>query len=76
MNFPWFRRTGLIYLPISFPGWMILLAGLACSAYVFTDIDRRSHSASDTLINFAFNFLIIGAVYTLIAFLTGRPARK
>lgn len=49
-----------------------MLAGIAYAVYTFIDIDSRSHSVSDTLINFIFNLLIIGAVYTLIAFLTSR----
>lgn len=72
MNLPWFKRKGIFFLPITFTGWLILLAGLAYAVHVFIDIDSRSHSASDTLINFAFNFLIILAVYSLIAFLTSR----
>jgi hypothetical protein len=38
------------------------------------DIDGRSHSVSDTLMNFAFMLLMIGAVYSLIAFVTSRKA--
>ena len=49
-----------------------MLAGIGYAVYVFIDIDSRSHSVSDTLINFVFNLLIIGAVYTLIAFLASR----
>lgn len=33
-------------------------------------IDSRSHSASDTLINFVFYVLIIGVAYNLVAYLT------
>ena len=47
-------------------GWLLLLAGVAYAIYLFIDIDSRSHSVSDTLINFVFNLLIIGAVYSLI----------
>ena len=75
MNLPWFKRKGIFYLPVTFAGWLILMAGIACAVYVFIDIDGRSHSASDTLINFVFNLIIIGAVYTLIAFLTSRKLK-
>jgi hypothetical protein len=72
MNLPWFKRYGIIFIPTSFMGWIILIAGLVYAVYVFIDIDKMSHSVSDTMINFVFNLLIIGAVYSLIAFLTSR----
>jgi len=72
MNLPWFNRIGILFIPTTIIGWLILLAGLAYAGYVFIDIDSRSHSVSDTLINFVFNLLIIGAVYSLIAYLTSR----
>ena len=68
MNLPWFKRIGIFYVPVSFVGWLILLCSIAYAIYVFIDIDSRSHSVSDTLINFVFNGLIIAAVYSLIAF--------
>jgi len=72
MNFPWFKRTGIFFVPVSVAGWLILVAGLAFAVYSFMDIDSRSHSSSDTLMNFAFMLLIIGAVYSLIAYATSR----
>jgi hypothetical protein len=76
MKLPWFSRSGIFYIPKNIIGWLILLAGLAYSVYVFIDIDSRSHSVSDTLMNFVFNLLIIIAVYSLIAFLTSRTTRN
>jgi len=76
MNFPWFKRTGIFFVPASIAGWLILLAGLAFAVYSFMDIDSRSHSSSDTLMNFAFMLLIIGAVYSLIAYATSRVIKK
>lgn len=49
-------------------GWLLLLVAIFYSVYTFKDIDNRSHSVSDTLINFVFNLLIIGVIYALIAF--------
>ncbi len=72
MNLPWFKRIGILFIPTAIIGWIILLGGLVYAVYVFIDIDSRSHSASDTLINFVFNLLIIGAVYSFIGFLTSR----
>ena len=70
MNLPWFRRTGIFFIPTSFIGWIIMLAGIIYAVYVFIDIDSRSHSASDTLRPFFLHLIIIGLVYTSIAFLT------
>ena len=76
MKFPWFKRIGIFFIPTTIAGWIILLAGLAFAVYSFIDIDSRSHSNSDTLMNFVFMCLIIGAVYSLIAYITGRVFKK
>lgn len=76
MNFPWFKRIGIIFIPVSVAGWIILLAGFVLAVISFMDIDGRSHSVSDTLMNFVFMLLIITAVYSLIAFLTSRVGKK
>jgi hypothetical protein len=72
MNLNWFKRVGIIFIPASVMGWILLLGAISYAVYVFIDIDSRSHSTSDTLRNFLFNLLIIGAVYWLIAYLTSR----
>jgi hypothetical protein len=66
----WFKRKGIFFIPKSLIGWAIMLIGIIFAIYVFIDIDSRSHSASDTLRPFFIILLIIGVVYTLIAFLT------
>ena len=76
MKFPWFKRIGIFFIPASAAGWIILLAGFAYAVYAFIDIDSRSHSVSDTLMNFVFMLLIIGVVYSLIAFATSRVSKK
>jgi hypothetical protein len=76
MNFPWFKRTGIFFIPSAIAGWIILAAGIAFAIYSFIDIDSRSHSVSDTLMNFVFMLLIIGAVYSLIAYATSRVGKK
>lgn len=75
MKVMWFKRYGIFFIPKSIIGWLILLTGLAYAVYVFIDIDSRSHSVSDTLINFVFNLLIICAIYSLIAFFTSRTPK-
>ena len=73
MKLPWFKRISIFFIPVSFIGWIILLAALAFAAYDFIDIDNNSHSVSDTLINFVFHLMIIGAVYSAIGYLTKKP---
>ena len=75
MNLPWFKRIGIIFFPISVIGWIISLAAIFYAVYAFIDIDSRSHSVSDTLINFVFRLLIVFAIYTLIAYLTSRNSK-
>lgn len=70
MNFPWFKRIGIFFIPATVIGWIIFAGTIAFAVYIFRDIDSRSHSVSDTLINFVFYLLISGAIYSLIAWLT------
>jgi len=76
MKFPWFKRNDIFFIPIAIPGWIILLAGFVFAIYSFIDIDGRSHSVSDTLMTFVFMLLIIGAIYSLIAYATSRVMNK
>ena len=75
MKLNWFVRKGFIYWPVSIIGWIILGVAAFYAFYLFIDIDRRSHSVSDTLINWIFNLLIIGVLYTLIGFFTEKKSR-
>ena len=72
MKLNWFTRKGIIYWPVSVIGWVILVLAGAYAVYTFIDIDSRSHSGSDTLINFVFNLLLIGLVYTIVGYFTER----
>lgn len=72
MKFPWFKQIGIFFLPKSFTGWIIFLAAIVYAVYLFFDIDSRSHSASDTFINFVFNLICITVIYSLIGFFTSR----
>ena len=76
MNLPWFNRNGIIYVPRNFMGWLLLIAAIAYSIYLFIDIDSRSHSVSDTLRPFFINLILIFAVYTLIAFLSNLISKR
>jgi hypothetical protein len=69
MKFPWFRRKGIIYIPITIAGWLILAAFIAGAIYLFIDIDRGSHSASDTIRPFLFWLILVFAAYFNVAWL-------
>ena len=66
----WFVRWGVFYRPVSLTGWLLLAAAVAYIIWAFADIDSRSHSASDTLINWFFNILLVGLAYSVIGYLT------
>jgi len=70
MKLNWFTRKGIIYWPASAIGWIILVLAAAYAVYTFIDINSRSHSVSDTMINFVFNLLLIGLVYSVIGYFT------
>jgi len=74
MNLPWFKRFGIIYLPIKPAGWIIMLAGIVYAIFRFVSIDSRSHSASDTLRPFLINLIIIFIAYSAIAFISSSLA--
>jgi putative effector of murein hydrolase LrgA (UPF0299 family) len=76
MKLPWFRQVGIFFFPKNIAGWIVLFAALVFAVYKFMDIDSRSHSASDTLINFVFYLIIIGMVYSFIGFLASREAKS
>jgi hypothetical protein len=76
MNFNWFERKGILYWPISVIGWLILVVAGAYVVYLFIDIDSRSHSVSDTLINWVFDGLMVGVAYSVIGFLTEQKPKS
>ncbi len=67
-----FRRTGIFFRPVKPLAWLVLLAAIGYCIWAFIDIDSRSHSVSDTLINWVFNCLLVGAAYSLIGWLLSR----
>ena len=74
MKLQWSIRKGISFLPASLIGW-IIFAAAGYAIYLFIDIDSRSHSASDTLINWVFNCLILGVAYSVIGFFTEKTEK-
>ncbi len=49
MKNKWFKPWGWFYLPIRWPGGILVLLAVIFCVQVFVAIDRHSHSVSDTL---------------------------
>jgi len=76
MKVQWFTRKEGLPLPSSFVGWVIVLAAAAYLVWKFIDIDSRSHSVSDTLMNFAFQGVIVVGIYVIVAFSTSTRSEE
>ena len=72
--FPRFEKKGFLFVPLNIAGWVILIASATYSIYLFFDIDSRSHSVSDTLINFIYNGMLIALGYTCIGLISEKLA--
>jgi hypothetical protein len=66
----WFVRKGLFFKPSSIVGWGLLTVTLAYCVLAFIEVDKHSHSVSDTLINWIFRVILIGLAYSIIAYFT------
>lgn len=70
MKNPWFKKWGILYIPVSIAGWLTLVALAILGVFWFIDIDRQSHSLSNTLIKFSIRLLEIGILYLLIGYVS------
>ncbi|HNM24058.1 MAG TPA: hypothetical protein PKL15_01460 [Saprospiraceae bacterium] len=68
----WFARFGWWYRPVAWPGWLLSSLLTVFLVWAFLDIDGRSHSASDTLMNWAFCVFFAALAYWLVAYWTRR----
>lgn len=72
----WFRAKnyGWGWYPVTWQGWVILAGYIFLMVKTFEDIDSKSHSASDTMLNFLPRVFVLTVVLIIICFLTGeRP---
>ncbi|MBK8517813.1 MAG: hypothetical protein IPL55_16465 [Saprospiraceae bacterium] len=76
MYMPSFTRLWILFIPLNTAAWLLFIISAAYSIYIFFDIDSRSHSVSDTLINFVFNLVIIWVIYSVIAYISGKLFKK
>ena len=75
MKTQWFKRFGWFYVPISLPGVLIALVSLAFCVQVFMAIDRKSHSASDTIYGVIPYFAVAFLMFDWIATRTSNGAK-
>ncbi len=66
----WFVRKGIFFKPSSAIGWGLLALVLIYCVYAFIEVDKHSHSASDTLVNWSFRVILVGVMYSIIAYFT------
>ena len=73
----WFRRKlyGWGWTPITWQGWGILLLYVVAMVLIFINIDKDSHSASDTLLNYFLPVLLLTALLIFICYKTGEKPR-
>ncbi|PWK76003.1 hypothetical protein LX99_03737 [Mucilaginibacter oryzae] len=74
MKLNWFTRKGIIYLPVSIIGWVILTLAVTYTAIGSVIIGKHSDSVGDMFINSIFNLLLNGLAYTVIAYFTERKS--
>jgi hypothetical protein len=71
----WFRarRHGIGWVPNTWQGWTVLAVYVLLVVYSFSQIDKQSHSVSDTLFNFIPRLFLLTGFLTVITYLKGEP---
>jgi hypothetical protein len=69
----WFRKKGLLFIPISLIGIILYLFTLAFCINVFIAIDRHSHSNSDTLYGI---FPFVVSAFTILFWIAANTSEK
>jgi len=65
--FKWFA----FYVPSSLRGWIVTIILILFAAVSFLFIDNRSHSSSDTILNFTPWAIIIMLIFDMLCFRFG-----
>ena len=73
----WFKAKpyGYGWYPASWQGWLILTVFISLEVFSFFLIDSRSHSVSDTLINFVPLTFFLAGIMVLLARIKGEKLR-
>ena len=67
MNENVFIKRGLLFYPKSILSWCVFAIATVYLVYSFIDINNRSHSVSDALINFLLQVVLTWSAYTTTA---------
>jgi len=73
METNWFRKVGWFYYPTSIVGVVISILGIVFCVTVFNEVDRNSHSVSDTLY-VIFPYFV--SVFTILCWIAGNTSGK
>lgn len=68
-----FKKRGLVYVPVSAIGVVLLLLTLGFCVTVFIAVDRHSHSVTDTLYGIFPSFVSAFTVLFWVAYNTSQP---
>jgi len=69
MRSTWFKPLGWLFRPVSWQGYVAVIAAVAFCVQAFTAIDRHSHSVSDTLYGV---FPYLASAFLLLNWLASR----
>lgn len=69
----WFtaNKNGLGWKPASWKGWLMIVVYIGTLIYAFTQVDKTSHSVSDTFFGFLPRFLILTGLLIVFTYLKG-----
>ncbi len=73
----WFKTKeyGWGWYPASWQGWAVLAAYIVAMFWTFRDVDKTSHSGSDTLIGFLLPAAGFTALLLVVCWKTGEKPR-
>ena len=73
----WFKakKYGWGWYPSKWQGWVVLALYTIATILHFINIDKFSHSASDTLVNFLVPFIINTTFLLIICYATGEKPK-
>ena len=73
----WFKRKlyGWGWTPARWQGWAVIGVYVVALVKIFKDVDKGSHSGSDTLIGVFVPFIVLTIILILICYKTGEKPR-
>lgn len=76
-KYVWFKAKhfGWGWYPSSWEGWLVMLVWIGLNLKVFLQIDKSSHSSSDTLIAFSLPFIISTIILIAICYKKGEKPK-